>query len=211
MDSRTEEILTAFPALRYDPAFKITSRENPDYNCIAWAFGRNDCWMWPDEDADGVSLWPDPSADPEIQTFVEAFKKIGFEVCDDDGYEERTQKIALYCYVGTTECTHAARQLRNGLWTSKLGESNDIQHSSRRTKNSRRNTNPPPTSTDYKPFRAQPHSAGCALTAVFCPENLAVSELCCIFAANYGSAGDSLAASVADGETTVGNIGGIAK
>jgi len=130
MDSRTEEILTAFPALRYDPAFKITSRENPDYNCIAWAFGRNDCWMWPDEDADGVSLWPDPSADPEIQTFVEAFKKIGFEVCDDDGYEERTQKIALYCYVGTTECTHAARQLRNGLWTSKLGESNDIQHSS---------------------------------------------------------------------------------
>jgi len=52
----------------------------------------------------------------------------------------------------------------------------------RRTKNSRRNTNPPPTSTDYKPFRAQPHSAGCALNSCFWAENLEVREKVCIFA-----------------------------
>lgn len=80
MDSRTEEILTAFPGLRYDSGFQITSPSNPDYNCIAWAFAKDDCWMWPEEDADGVNV-------------------------------------------------HAARQLNSGLWTSKLGESNDIQHS----------------------------------------------------------------------------------
>jgi len=51
-----------------------------------------------------------------------------------------------------------------------------------RTKNSRRNTNPPPTSTDYKPFRAQPHSAGCALNSCFWAENLEVREKVCIFA-----------------------------
>jgi hypothetical protein len=34
----------------------------------------------------------------------------------------------LYVTPNTTECTHAARQLSNGCWTSKLGKLNDIQH-----------------------------------------------------------------------------------
>lgn len=63
MDSRTEEILTAFPGLRYDNGFHITSPEDTNYNCIAWAFGRKDCWMWPDEDADGISVWPHAGSD----------------------------------------------------------------------------------------------------------------------------------------------------
>lgn len=41
---------------------------------------------------------------------------------DENGYT----KIALYAIDG--EITHAARQLDNGLWTSKLGPLNDIQH-----------------------------------------------------------------------------------
>lgn len=57
MDSRTEEILKAFPGLRYDGGFRITSPEDADYNCIAWAFGRKDCWLWPDEMAEGVDVW----------------------------------------------------------------------------------------------------------------------------------------------------------
>lgn len=40
--------------------------------------------------------------------------------------EEGYRKIALY--TGTTECTHTARQLSTGLWTSKLGQEYDIQH-----------------------------------------------------------------------------------
>ena len=50
-------ILKAFPGLRYDGGFRITSPENADYNCIAWAFGRKDCWLWPDEMAEGVDVW----------------------------------------------------------------------------------------------------------------------------------------------------------
>ena len=58
-----------------------------------------------------------------------AFKEgKGYELCDNAEYEEGFQKIALYVKEGTTECTHAARQLTTGLWTSKLGQIEDIQH-----------------------------------------------------------------------------------
>ena len=120
----------AFPGLRYDTRFKITSPPNTDYNCIAWAFGKDNCWMWPEEDADGVSEWPhNACGNTSIEAFIEAFTAEGYELCTEDSKEVGTRKVALYCYPGTTECTHAARQLDNGLWTSKLGESYDIQHS----------------------------------------------------------------------------------
>jgi hypothetical protein len=47
MDSRTEEILKAFPGLRYDGGFRITSPEDADYNCIAMnAHIRDACTEW---------------------------------------------------------------------------------------------------------------------------------------------------------------------
>lgn len=130
MDRRTEEILKAFPGLRYDEGFHITSPENPDYNCIAWAFERKDCWMWPDEEIDGVSPWPlNAMGNTQVQTFIDAFKTVGYELCDNDVYEEGKEKIALYAIPDSQECTHAARQTDNGTWTSKLGTSFDISHS----------------------------------------------------------------------------------
>lgn len=130
MDSRAKEILKAFPGLRYDDGFQITSPEDTDYNCIAWAFGRKDCWMWPDEDTDGVSVWPQGATeDLRVQTFINAFKSLGYDVCDNDEYEVDKEKVALYAYPESEECTHAARQLDSGIWTSKLGPSFDISHS----------------------------------------------------------------------------------
>lgn len=131
MDSRTEEILKAFPGLRYDGGFRITSPEDADYNCIAWAYGRKDCWLWPDEDVDGVEVWLQNSkGDVSIRTFIEAYKLQGYEVCDSDELETDMEKVALYAYPDTDECTHAARQMTDGMWTSKLGPSFDICHSS---------------------------------------------------------------------------------
>lgn len=130
MDSRAEEIMRAFPGLRYDSGFNITSPEDTDYNCIAWAFGRKDCWMWPDENADGVSTWPQGATDDmRVQTFVSAFQSLGYAICNDDSYEVGKEKVALYAYPDSEECTHAARQVDGGLWTSKLGPSFDISHS----------------------------------------------------------------------------------
>ena len=72
MDIRTEEILSAFPGLLYDTGFEITSPEDTDYNCIAWVFGRKDRWLWPDEDTDGVSVWPQGD-NYSIKAFIDAF------------------------------------------------------------------------------------------------------------------------------------------
>lgn len=130
MDQRAEEIIKAFPALQYDEGFLLTSPENPDYNCIAWAYGTDKCWMWPENEYDGVSTWPnDYTGSPDIEAFMKAFADAGYEECEDAEQEPMYTKIALYTYPHTQECTHAARQLPNGLWTSKLGSSYDIQHS----------------------------------------------------------------------------------
>ena len=108
----------------------MTSPEDPDYNCIAWAFGRKDCWMWPDEEVDGVSVWPKNEQDStDLRIFIEAYKSQGYEVCNNDEYEAGKEKIALFAYPESNECTHASRQLTNGTWTSKLGPSFDIVHS----------------------------------------------------------------------------------
>lgn len=52
---------------------------------------------------------------------------MGYEVCDNTELEVGFEKIAIY---GDSdgEATHAARQLPNGKWTSKLGRWEDIEH-----------------------------------------------------------------------------------
>lgn len=128
-----DQIVAAFPGLKEDPDFKITSPIDPDYNCIAWAYHFNNRWMWPggveEKSMDGFHYWPDGIEDSkEVPAFVKAFEKSGYSLCADDVFEDGFRKVALYVKEGTTECTHAARQLSNGKWTSKLGELYDIQH-----------------------------------------------------------------------------------
>ena len=90
--------------------------------------------MWPPAGIptgvlDAVTYWPDEETqDADVREFVKAFRLKGYEMCDNAEMEKGYRKIALYVIPGTTECTHAARQLSTGYWTSKLGESYDIQH-----------------------------------------------------------------------------------
>ena len=129
------QIKQLFPKLKSDHDFKVTSPYNPDYNCIAWAYHHDDRWMWPGGQelkiCDGFHYWPDGVEDSsDVSAFIKAFEKTGYAICDNCDFEEGYRKIALYVKPGTTECTHASRQLSNGKWTSKLGYSNDIQHGS---------------------------------------------------------------------------------
>lgn len=122
-----------FPGLKADADFKVTSPQTPNYNCIAWAYHYDDRWMWPGGQefkiCDGFQYWPDGVEDStDVSAFIKAFEKSGYQICGNSDFEEGYRKIALYVKNGTTECTHAARQLSNGKWTSKLGQSNDIQH-----------------------------------------------------------------------------------
>lgn len=131
-----DNIIAAFPGLRNDTFFKITSPDDRCYNCIAWAYSfYKDRWMQFDTTPklDGVWYWwpPGVTVDSGVEAYVEAFKTRGFVVCENGDLEEGYIKIALYgkrSIDGKVECTHAARQRRNGMWTSKLGSKNDIQH-----------------------------------------------------------------------------------
>ena len=62
-----------------------------------------------------------------MDAFIECFKFFGYEVCDNCELESSYKKVALYADVHGIP-THAARQLPNGKWTSKLGQSHDIEH-----------------------------------------------------------------------------------
>ncbi len=138
MDKKTEEIkdqiFRMFPSLVHDEKFEITSRQTCDYNCIAWACQYDDRWMqptsFPPPPFDCIVYWPlGVSQSRDVQCLIEVFTSNGYEMCGLDWeHEEGFQKVALYVKEGTNQWTHAARERKNGLWTSKLGQSHDIQH-----------------------------------------------------------------------------------
>lgn len=114
-----------FPGLR-GVAYKVTSPAQSDYNCIAWAAGDNSRWWWPDEFEQ--YYWPEEAPRrPALNAFLEAFRTLGFEVCGDPSLEAGWEKIAIYAKEDGSPA-HAARQLPDGTWTSKLGNLEDIQH-----------------------------------------------------------------------------------
>jgi hypothetical protein len=59
--------------------------------------------------------------------FVAAFLTLGYAACADESVEPGFEKVALFADPEGVP-THAARQLPTGRWTSKLGQSEDIEH-----------------------------------------------------------------------------------
>ncbi len=102
----------------------IKSPRSDDYNCLAWAYGVNDKWMWP---GDPDSYWPSEVTDVDIlETATQLFLESGFNKCETSELEEGYIKIAIY--VKEETLTHAAFQLDSGRWSSKLGSWEDIEH-----------------------------------------------------------------------------------
>ena len=126
-----QTIINHFPGLTDDPDFQITSKADPQYNCIAWAYKYSDRWMQYGSSylLDGVVYWWPEGVEnsPCIEAYINAFKLRGYYICDNWEHESDYEKIALYANE-QQECIHAAREKRNGKWTSKLGKSNDISH-----------------------------------------------------------------------------------
>lgn len=111
-----------FPTLLSSP-FEITSPRTKRYNCIAWAAGEEHVWWWP-----GGPYWPDGIPKEEsLEAFTQAYGRLGYAPCESEELEAGSEKVALY--VGNDgRVLHAARQLQDGSWTSKLGEAWDIRH-----------------------------------------------------------------------------------
>jgi hypothetical protein len=74
------------------------------------------------------AFWPaNVPREETLEAFVAAFSTLGYSVTEDPSREPGVEKVALYSdRIGTP--THAARQLPNGQWTSKLGKDIDIEH-----------------------------------------------------------------------------------
>ena len=107
-----------------DEPFIETSEPTRNYNCISWAYEDTTEWYWPDY----KSYWPNGiPREVTIDAFRLLFEYIGYEVCDDHQLENGFQKIAIYADINNVP-THAARQLPDGLWTSKLGPVHDVTH-----------------------------------------------------------------------------------
>jgi len=116
----------AFPGLGLG-AYNVTSDPSEDYNCIAWAAGDQSRW-W--SHAAGY-YWPNANRTPLVESLVDVFTGLGYEVCEGAILEVGFERIALYALGPLWK--HAARQLPTGLWTSKLGMDEDIQHTTPET------------------------------------------------------------------------------
>ena len=108
------------------PSYHITSPKTPDYNCVAWAAEEDFRWWEPDPQ--GTYYWPsDAPRTYTIDALVKAFLCLDYEICGDYKKEAGYKKVAIFAD-RMDRPTHAARQLDNGQWTSKLGKNVDIEH-----------------------------------------------------------------------------------
>ena len=97
---------------------RITSPADAAYNCAAWAAGEMNQWwepryFWPVADEFGLR---------------KAFEQLGFVRVSKEAITDIGDTVVLYS-LGIDD-THIARRLSNGLWTSKLGKWQDIEHDS---------------------------------------------------------------------------------
>ena len=121
-----EQLEQQFPYLAHE-GYTITSPDTIDYNCVAWAAESEDEWWWPD--AMGQEYWSAGVPREEtLSAFVAAFETVGYEICKSPSQEPNTLKIAIYGDANNIP-RHIARQLATGEWTSKIGQYEDIRHS----------------------------------------------------------------------------------
>ncbi len=105
-----------------------TSERTDRYNCVVYAAG-DESRNW---DPFG-GYWP-ASAPPErsVSALVAAFATLGYTPCTDGRLVPDVEKVAVYVKVRSdrepAEVTHAARQLSNGRWTSRIGGHVDVEH-----------------------------------------------------------------------------------
>ena len=62
-----------------------------------------------------------------LEVFVHGYQNLRYELFKNEEHDPTYEKVALFVSSNGIP-THAARQLPNGRWTSKLGLLEDIEH-----------------------------------------------------------------------------------
>lgn len=120
---REEHFRSRYPGLR-NGHLRITSPATENYNCLAWA-GGDDSEKW-NPDPWGLFYWPSEEREDTLDGWIRAFTQLGYAKCDDGSLESGFEKVVIY---GTERApNHMARQLPSGMWTSKLGKIEDVEH-----------------------------------------------------------------------------------
>ena len=105
--------------------YRRSSSPTSQYNCLAWALGDDTRWWEPD--IYNLFFWP--SGIPRnyvIANYLKVCRKCGYERCPDGKLETGYEKLAIFTQ--GNQFKHVARQCQNGVWTSKLGRLDDIDH-----------------------------------------------------------------------------------
>jgi len=118
-----------FPGLR-ETSYEVTGPADSVYNCIAWAAGATDSWWWPIGDPPQV-YWPaGVHREETVEAVQTLFASVGYALCADAELEPGYEKVAIFANALGFPA-HAARQLANGRWTSKLGQLERVEHALR--------------------------------------------------------------------------------
>jgi hypothetical protein len=114
------------PALATSP-YTVESESTTDYNCIGWALG--DCCRYWSPALEGGYHWPKdlPLGIPVVDVVATVFRRAGYVECSDATFEPGVEKVVIYAD-DLREVRHAARQLPDGRWASKMGDLADINH-----------------------------------------------------------------------------------
>ncbi len=120
------EIEQDFPLLKEGENFTIESAESLDYNCLAWAVCST-AHSWDPEETCGAYWPPGVPKQHTVAAWIAALRTQVFTTCEDGHREDGFEKVAVFAN-SDGEPTHAARQIRDGRWTSKLGDGHDIVH-----------------------------------------------------------------------------------
>ena len=112
--------------------YAIKSRTTKRYNCIAWAAGDTTRRWDPSNMPKRISgfYWPEEASGYfGVDDLASVFGLLGYEKCAGGTLEFGSEKVALYEDSDPDlGWAHAARQLPDGRWTSKIGELWDIIH-----------------------------------------------------------------------------------
>jgi hypothetical protein len=95
------------------------------YNCISHSVGTKLTYIWPDQ-GEQYAWPPDIDRKETVAAFIEFYRLCGFEPCSNASTEPGYEKVVIYELDGAV--AHAALQLEDGHWTSKIGDLADIMH-----------------------------------------------------------------------------------
>jgi len=124
---REAALQAKFPGLAH-ARWRVTSPTDGTYTCVSWA-ARDPERLWSaDGWPDGLFYWPESAPrEDTLAGWAGAFATLGYVECGSPAYERGAEKVAIYAD-GEGKPIHAARQLPGGLWTSKIGTMEDIEH-----------------------------------------------------------------------------------